>query len=227
MGSRQPSPRRAWGPASWSPPTEHKLEARSKAPTTFLTWLRYAENSIKVFGSAYGLEHVQERTKFLQALREAHEDDENAFPFTYCMQLFEEMTAVWCEEIRESRRRLCAKLGTENPRLEDFKLIALSPSTTGQANFQFPRVWDLADPASYYQRVVLPRQNKAMARLLNKQLHDHVTKERRPDHRKTAGPTEAPNPLPSDGPSREVEDTSQQGWGRPESLPCRKAREPG
>ena len=180
-----------------------------------------------MFGSAYGLEHVQERTKFLQALREAHEDDENAFPFTYCMQLFEEMTAVWCEEIRESRRRLCAKLGTENPRLEDFKLIALSPSTTGQANFQFPRVWDLADPASYYQRVVLPRQNKAMARLLNKQLHDHVTKERRPDHRKTAGPTEAPNPLPSDGPSREVEDTSQQGWGRPESLPCRKAREPG
>ena len=46
--------------------------------------------------------------------------------FTYCVQLFEEMTAVWCEEIRESRRRLCAKLGTENPRLEDFKLVALS-----------------------------------------------------------------------------------------------------
>ena len=160
---------------NWSPPTEHKLEARGKAPTTFLTWLRYAENSIKVFGSAYGLEHVQERNKFLQALREAHEEDENAFPFAYCVQLFEEMTAVWCEEIRESRRRLCAKLGTENPRLEDFKLVALSPSTTGQANFQFPRVWDLADPAGYYQkRVILPRQNKAMARLLNKQLHDHV-----------------------------------------------------
>ena len=171
---------------NWSPPTEHKIEARSKAPTTFLTWLRYAENSIKVFGSAYGLEHVQERNKFLQALREAHEEDENAFPFTYCVQLFEEMTAVWCEEIRENRRRLCAKLGTENPRLEDFKLVALSPSATGQANFQFPRVWDLADPAGYYQRVILPRQNKAMARLLNKQLHDHVTKEKRPDHRKTA-----------------------------------------
>ena len=194
---------------NWSPPTEHKLEARSKAPTTFLTWLRYAENSIKVFGSAYGLEHVQERNKFLQALREAHEEDENAFPFTYCVQLFEEMTAVWCEEIRESRRRLCAKLGTENPRLEDFKLVALSPSTTGQANFQFPRVWDLADPAGYYQRVVLPRQNKAMARLLNKQLHDHVTKEKRPDHRKTAGPTGTSNPTPADGPSLEGEDTDK------------------
>ena len=196
---------------NWSPPTEHKLEARGKAPTTFLTWLRYAENSIKVFGSAYGLEHVQERNKFLQALREAHEEDENAFPFAYCGQLFEEMTAVWCEEIRESRRRLCAKLGTENPRLEDFKLVALSPSTTGQANFQFPRVWDLADPAGYYQRVILPRQNKAMARLLNKQLHDHVTKEKRPDHRKTAGPTGASNPLPADGPSLEAEDPDKAG----------------
>ena len=52
----------------------------------------YAENSIKVFGSAYGLEHAQERNKFLQALREAHEEDENVFPFSYCVQLFEEMT---------------------------------------------------------------------------------------------------------------------------------------
>ena len=196
---------------NWSPPTEHKIEARGRAPTTFLTWLRYAENSIKVFGSAYGLEHVRERNKFLQALREAHEEDENAFPFTYCVQLFEEMTAVWCEEIRESRRRLCAKLGTENPRLEDFKLVALSPSATGQANFQFPRVWDLADPAGYYQRVILPRQNKAMARLLNKQLHDHVTKEKRPDHRKTAGPLGITNPSGTDAPSLDVEDTDKTG----------------
>ncbi|OLQ15436.1 hypothetical protein AK812_SmicGene287 [Symbiodinium microadriaticum] len=196
---------------NWSPPTEHKIEARGKAPTTFLTWLRYAENSIKVFGSAYGLEHVRERNKFLQALREAQEEDENAFPFTYCVQLFEEMTAVWCEEICESRRRLCAKLGTENPRLEDFKLIALSPGATGQANFQFPRVWDLADPAGYYQRVILPRQNKAMARLLNKQLQDHVTKEKRPDHRKTAGPLGVTNPSSPDAPSPEVEDTDKIG----------------
>ena len=170
---------------NWSPPTEHKIEARSKAPTTFLTWLRYAENSIKVFGSAYGLEHVQERNKFLQALREAHEEDENAFPFAYCVQLFEEMTAVWCEEIRESRRRLCAKLGTENPRLEDFKLVALSPSATGQANFQFPRVWDLADPAGYYQRVEAQKRKEAYERLLaskklaplagcSDHLHSHV-----------------------------------------------------
>ena len=39
------------------PPTEHKIEARGRAPTTFL---------IKVFGSAYRLEHVQERVKFLR-----------------------------------------------------------------------------------------------------------------------------------------------------------------
>ena len=89
---------------NWTPPTEHKIEPRARAPSTFLTWLRYAENAVKVFGSAYGLEHVQERMKFVQALREAHEEDENAFPFTYCMQLFAEMTAVWCEEVREKRR---------------------------------------------------------------------------------------------------------------------------
>ena len=101
-------------------------------------------------------------------------EDENAFPFTYCMQLFEETTAVWCEEVREKRRGLCAKLGTENPRLEDLKLL---PGANGLPNFQFPRVWDLALPEG---RSSPPEQGYGEV-------------ERKPDHRKTAGPTEADN----------------------------------
>ncbi|CAE7220056.1 LCP2 [Symbiodinium sp. CCMP2456] len=80
---------------AWGPPTEHKIEGRVKAPSTFLTWLRYAENAVKVFGSAYGLEHVQERMKFLKALQEAHEEDEHAFPFKYCMELYEARLKVY------------------------------------------------------------------------------------------------------------------------------------
>ncbi|CAE7467581.1 xerD [Symbiodinium necroappetens] len=44
-----------------------------------------------------------------------------------------------------------------------------------------------------------------MARLLNKQLHDHVTKEKRHDHRKTAGPTDAPAADQGDVPSQGAE----------------------
>ena len=145
---------------TWTPPTDHRLE---QAPAAFLTWLRYAENAVKVFGSAYGLEHVPERLAFLSFLCEANEEDENAYPVNYCIRLYEELNAVWCEAIRESRRQLCAKLGTENPRLEDLKLIALAPSDDGTPNFQFPRVWDLKDPQSYFQTVVLPRQQRAPA----------------------------------------------------------------
>ena len=112
----------------------------------FNTWLRYAENSVRVFGSCYGTEHVQERLDCLQALKEAHEGDEHAFPAKYCIELFEELVAAWCEEVRESRRKLCSLLGTENPQLEDLKLLALAPGPNGQTNFQFPRVWDLSDP---------------------------------------------------------------------------------
>ena len=148
---------------AWTPPTDHRLEQRSKAPAAFLTWLRYAENAVKVFGSAYGLEHVPERLAFVSFLREANEENENAYPVTYCIRLYEELNAVWCKAIRESRR-LCAKLGTENPRLEDLKLIALAPSDDGTPNFQFPRVWDLKDPQGYFQTVVLPRQQRAMTR---------------------------------------------------------------
>ena len=116
---------------TWSPPTEHKMEGRSKAPASFLTWLRYAENHTRVFGAVYGVEHMQERYEFLKALQEAHEEDEHAYPTTYCIKLFEELNAVWCEQVRESRRMLCARLGTENPRMEDLKLLALAPSSGG------------------------------------------------------------------------------------------------
>ena len=169
----------------WHPPSDHKAEGRTRAPGVFNTWLRYAENSIKVFGSCYGVEHVQERLDCLQALKEAHEEDEHAFPASYCIDLFEELVAAWCEELRESRRRLCSLLGTENPRLEDLKMLALAPGPDGQANFQFPRIWDLNDPEGYYHTVVVPRQQRQMSRLLHKQLHDHNLRQR-----KAAGPAD-------------------------------------
>ena len=70
----------------------------------------------------------------LSFLREANEEDENAYPVNYCIKLYEELNAVWCKAIWESRRQ-CAKLGTENPRLEDLKLMALAPSNDGTPNF--------------------------------------------------------------------------------------------
>ena len=129
---------------AWTPPTDHRLEQRSKVPIAFFTWLRYAENAVKVFGSAYGLEHVPERLPFVSFLRKANEENKNAYPVTHCIRLYEEFNAVWREAIRESRR-LCAKPGTENPRLEDFKLIVFAPSDDVTPNFQFPREWDLKD----------------------------------------------------------------------------------
>ena len=66
----------------------------------------------------------------------------------------------------------------------DLKLIALAPSDDGAPNFQFLRVWDLKDPQGYFQTVVL--QQRAMTRLLNKQLHEQALNHtRRPN--KAAG----------------------------------------
>ena len=67
------------------------------------------------------------------------------------MPISQELNAVWAESVREACRTLCAKLGTENPRLEDLKLIALAPGEGDRPNFQFPRVWNLQDSAGYYQ----------------------------------------------------------------------------
>ena len=80
----------------WTPPNEHKIEARGKPPPTVLAWLRQAENAIQVFGSAYGLEHLPERMAFLQSFREIYELDENACSADYCIRLFEEIMVIWC-----------------------------------------------------------------------------------------------------------------------------------
>ena len=122
---------------TWTPPSDHKIEAHARPPASFLVWLRYAENQVRVFGAAYGIEHMSERLPFVKALHEAHDEDEHAYPVQYCIDLFEELNAVWAESVRESRRVLCAKLGTENPRLEDLKLIALVPGEGERPNFQF------------------------------------------------------------------------------------------
>ena len=45
-------------------------------------------------------------------------------------------------------------------------MLALAPGPDGQANFQFPRIWDLNDPEGYYHTVVVPRQQRQMSRLL-------------------------------------------------------------
>ena len=93
---------------------------------------------------------------------------------------------------------LCAKLGTGNPRLEDLKLIVLAPGEGDRPNFQFPRLWDLQDPAGYYQAVVVPRQERALNRMLHRQLHDVSAKERKDAVRKTAGPDILEEVPPSD-----------------------------
>ncbi|CAE8678476.1 unnamed protein product, partial [Polarella glacialis] len=125
-------------------PSDHKLEAKGRYTMTFQTWRRQVENQIQVFGAVYGLEHMPERMAALKKLEEAHDEDDNAWPADYVFALWEELSAAWCEELRESRRQLCHTLGTDNPRKEDLRFVALSPNQDGQPNFAFPRTWDMA-----------------------------------------------------------------------------------
>ena len=70
-----------------------------------------------MFGTAYGLEHVPERLAFLSFLREANEEDENAYPVNYCVKLYEESSMqsgarpfgrAGASFVRNSARRILA-----------------------------------------------------------------------------------------------------------------------
>ena len=40
---------------TWTPPSDHKIEAHAHPPASFLVWLRYAENQVRVFGRLMAL----------------------------------------------------------------------------------------------------------------------------------------------------------------------------
>ena len=148
-------------------PKDDKVEAKPRHPTHFATWLKQARNEIKMLGSVLGLEHRPGRLKALEQIEQAHEADPEAWPEAYCYSLWEELKAAWIEELREGRRRLCKILNCEQPRKEDLRFVALAPGS----GFTFPTTFELDDPQGYYQKVCVPRQQRAIKSIIFGQLH--------------------------------------------------------
>ena len=99
------------------------------------------------------------------------ETDDHVYPVEYVMRLWEELQAAWVERLRESRRELLLKLGTDNPRKEDLKALAMAPDSAGNPSWKFPNTFDLDAPDGYFQEVCVPRQMRAVRRLLFNQLY--------------------------------------------------------
>ena len=148
-------------------PKDDKVEAKPRHPTHFATWLKQARNEIKMLGSVLGLEHKAGRLRALEQIEQAHEADPEAWPETYCYSLWEELKAAWIEELREGRRRLRKLLNCEQPRKEDLRFVALAPGS----GFTFPTTFELDDPQGYYQKVCVPRQQRAIKSIIFGQLH--------------------------------------------------------
>ena len=148
-------------------PKDDKVEPKPRYPTHFATWLKQARNEINMIGSVLGLEHKKERLAALEQIEKAHEKDVDVWPENYCYSLWEELKAAWVEELRESRRKLCRILNTDNPRKEDLKFVALAPGS----GFKFPKTFDLGHPEGYYQQVCVPRQARALKGIIYGQLH--------------------------------------------------------
>lgn len=67
------------------------------------------------------------------------------------------------------------KLGTDKPRKEDVKFLMMAPDTSGKTSCQdFPAVSDLENPEGYYQQVCVPRQERALRRIMFNKLHRHA-----------------------------------------------------
>ena len=172
-------------------PTENKLEARPRAPATIDRWRRQVFVQITVLQKVCAEEHGVEMRECIEKLLDWHETTKKANPFDFVTNLWEELMGVWCEQIREGRRLLCRKLGTEHPRKEEIRFIALAPDETGAATWRFPDVFDLDSENGYYQIVVLPRRQRRLENCLLEMAH------RPPIPPKKTGGGDPPSPAPA------------------------------
>ena len=111
------------------------------------------------------LASIRERVETLKLLVEAHELDEGTFPAQCCVDLWEELVGAQGGGAREKRRTFCRLLGSEDPRQEDIRLLALAPGEGGSPAFKFPDTFDLSSPIGYCQTVVVPKQDRTLPRL--------------------------------------------------------------
>jgi hypothetical protein len=150
----------------WAPPADNKLEEPPPHPKTFDTWVKQARLMILVLGTRFGAEHSEDMDRTLDTLVRAHEVDDIQYPATYVYDLWEQLLAHWCEGVREGRRQLQYRLGTDNPRKEELRSLAYAPDGTGGTLFRFPPSFDLAHPEGYYMKVVIPQEER--------HLHEHL-----------------------------------------------------
>jgi len=152
-------------------PADTKLEARPHEPTSVYVWRVRCLGEIAAFASVMGIEHKQEREKCMETLLASHEANKHTYPLSWVKDVWEEINGVWCEEIREKRRQLCRMLGTDNPRKEEVRFLALAPGPTGAASWVYPDSFDLESPTGHYQRVIVPRMQRKLENYLHAAIH--------------------------------------------------------
>ena len=97
-------------------PTDTKLEARPRAPTVYLQWVRQAENMAHAFALVYGQEYREPILRFLRHLQHLHEASDHQYPFSFIADAWEEVFWRETEEIRHAVASLLKTMGEEASR---------------------------------------------------------------------------------------------------------------
>eukprot|EP00971_Amphidinium_carterae_P323314 6425509-Amphidinium_carterae.1 len=120
-------------------PADWKLESRPRDPPTYLSWQRQARNQVKTFCCIFGMEHQEERMAALDWSCNRYEGDEHKFPLDFIRGVLEELHWHWGESLREEIRRCKKVAGKDRLRREELEMLALTPTASGRAFFQFPK----------------------------------------------------------------------------------------
>ena len=69
----------------------------------------------------------------------------------------------------EERRTFCRPFGSENPRQEEVRLLAIAPGEGGLPACKFPDTFDLRPPMGHGHAVAVPEQDRVLSWSLREQ----------------------------------------------------------
>ena len=89
----------------------HRREPPPAAPTELRAWAEAAQTQVQVFALMYGKEHSATRTNALRHLLKEHRDHPDYLSLADLMDVWEELTWRWWEELRRELATMEAELG--------------------------------------------------------------------------------------------------------------------
>ena len=134
-------------------------------------WAKADKQHTMMFSLLRGEEHHKERDDFILGLERVRESRPDLFAVDMISATYEEMTSIYCSQIREGTRKVMRPgwAGMKNP---GFARIAINPTTTNRSRWEYPTTFLMRRASGLWLARIIPTMEEKVSKATWKALTD-------------------------------------------------------